>query len=300
MGAVRKSNRTDNASAKTATSKGVIRGYTGIAAVDAAHQIIVVAQAHGTRSELELLVPIVEALQPLRGATTLITVAAGYQSEANFRVLDAMSVNAPIADRDLRQRDERFATQGRHQQAPHPLHNKTATPTTPTVFTPTDFTYDAVARTCVCPAGKSLYRRGGHRKTNSHRGAHFRGAKRASTPRRDAHHPTNLSGPFRNPTREHGRHLSLTQRTAVLNPSSQRRDDRTRGGAGRTLECALLRNPARSVRRAHPHHHRRAFAQERLLTMSPDKVSPIFPTVQHGIRPAVDPHPGESNPDAPP
>ncbi len=43
---IRKSNRTDNDSAKMATSKGVIQGYTGVAAVDAKHQIIVSAQAH--------------------------------------------------------------------------------------------------------------------------------------------------------------------------------------------------------------------------------------------------------------
>jgi transposase len=36
---IRKSNRTDNDSAKMATSKGVIQGYTGVAAVDAKHQI---------------------------------------------------------------------------------------------------------------------------------------------------------------------------------------------------------------------------------------------------------------------
>lgn len=42
-----KSNRTVNESAKMATSKGVIQGYTGVAAVDKAHQIIVEAQAHG-------------------------------------------------------------------------------------------------------------------------------------------------------------------------------------------------------------------------------------------------------------
>jgi len=163
-GAVRKSNRTDNDSAKMATSKGVIQGYTGVAAVDAAHQIIVVAQAHGTGSAQKLLVPIVEALQPLRGTTTLITADAGYQSEANLRALDMMSVEALIADRDLRKRDERFATQARHQPGPHPLHDKTVAPTTstPTVFTTAEFTYDAKARTCMCPAGKSLYRSGGH------------------------------------------------------------------------------------------------------------------------------------------
>lgn len=37
-GAVRLSNRTDNDSAKMATGKGVIQGYTDVAAVDAAHQ----------------------------------------------------------------------------------------------------------------------------------------------------------------------------------------------------------------------------------------------------------------------
>ena len=65
--------------------------------------------------------PIVEALQPLRDATTLITADSGYHSEANLRALDTMSVEALIADRDMRKRDERFATQARHQQGPHPL-----------------------------------------------------------------------------------------------------------------------------------------------------------------------------------
>ena len=60
-GAIRQSNRTDNASAKMATSKGVIQGDTGVAAVDAQHQIMVEAQAHGTGSEQEVLRPVVTA-----------------------------------------------------------------------------------------------------------------------------------------------------------------------------------------------------------------------------------------------
>ncbi|HYD50291.1 MAG TPA: hypothetical protein VEB21_18175 [Terriglobales bacterium] len=63
-GKVRKSNRTDNESAKMATSAGVIQGYPGIAAVDAKAQIIVEAQAHGTGGEQELLVPVVTAIKP--------------------------------------------------------------------------------------------------------------------------------------------------------------------------------------------------------------------------------------------
>lgn len=50
-GSIRKSNRTDNESAKMATGKGVIPGYTGVAAVDGKHQIIVCARAHGTGRE---------------------------------------------------------------------------------------------------------------------------------------------------------------------------------------------------------------------------------------------------------
>ena len=46
-----KSNRTDHESAAMATDKGVIQGYTGVAAADAKHQIIVEAHAHGTGSE---------------------------------------------------------------------------------------------------------------------------------------------------------------------------------------------------------------------------------------------------------
>ena len=47
-GAVRQSNRTDDERAKMATGNGVIQGSTGVAAVDAEHQIIVEAQAHDT------------------------------------------------------------------------------------------------------------------------------------------------------------------------------------------------------------------------------------------------------------
>jgi hypothetical protein len=54
-GGLRKSNLTDNESAKLATDKGVIQGYSGIAVVDAAHQVIVEAQAHGTGAEQALL-----------------------------------------------------------------------------------------------------------------------------------------------------------------------------------------------------------------------------------------------------
>jgi transposase len=181
-GGVRKSNRTDPDSAKMATGKGVIQGYTGVAAVDSAHQIIVEAQAHGTGAEQELLVPVVTALQPVLAPPSVVTADAGYHSEANLRHLAALGLDALIADSDLRRRDDRFATQDRHRAAPNPLHDKSDTPTTATTFPPSAFTYDAEARTCVCPAGKALYRSGRDVVTRGYVADHFRAAKRDCGP----------------------------------------------------------------------------------------------------------------------
>ena len=178
-GGVRKSDRTDNASAKMATDKGVIQGYTGVAAVDAKHQIMVDAQAHGTGSEQELLLPVVEALAALRTSATVLAADPGYHSEANLAALAALDVTALIADPDMRKRNERFADREQHTNAPNPLHDKSGTvKKTLPVFAPSDFAYDADARTCVCPAGKSLYRNGVSNVTNGLVGERFRGTKR--------------------------------------------------------------------------------------------------------------------------
>jgi transposase len=181
-GGVRKSNRTDNESAKMATGKGVIQGYTGVAVVDRAHQIIVEAQAHGTGAEQELLVPVVTAMQPLLTTDSVITADAGYHSEANLRQLAAMEVTALIADTDLRRRDARFATQVQHHATPDPLHNKSDEDAAPALFQPRDFAYDPEARTCTCPAGKSLYRKGQRLVTHGFVSEQFRGTKRDCLP----------------------------------------------------------------------------------------------------------------------
>jgi len=185
-GGLRQSNRTDNDSAKMGTGKGVIQGYTGAAAVDATSQIIVEAQAHGTGSEQEVLLPVVDAMREreLLSAESLITADAGYHSEANLQALAEREVPALIADADLRKRDERVATQERHRAKTEPLYDKTpADESRPLpLYQPSDFVYDPVARTCVCPAGKSLYRKGQSNVTRGYVGEHFRGAKRDCVP----------------------------------------------------------------------------------------------------------------------
>ena len=184
-GAVRKSNLTDNDSAKMATAKGVIQGYAAVAAVDARAQIVVAARAHGSGSEQSVLLPMVDATSGVREANTLITADAGYHSEANLRGLYARAVPALIADNLMRRRDERFAGQDKYRRLPDPLWDKTPSKPEPAHggrFTPADFRYDAATNSAICPAGKRLYSTGAHCVTNGRVHHKFQGAKRDCGP----------------------------------------------------------------------------------------------------------------------
>ena len=160
-GTVRKSNLTDNDSAKMATAKGVIQGYTAVAAVDAKAQVIVAAQAHGSGSEQSVLLPMVEKTKALRTDQTIVTADAGYHSEANLQALHDTGVPALVADGLMRRRDERFAAQARYKALPDPLYDKTASGENSQIkFQPADFTFDRATNSCICPAGKKLYSSG--------------------------------------------------------------------------------------------------------------------------------------------
>jgi transposase len=177
------SNRTDNESAKMATGKGVIQGYTGVAAVDEQNQIVVEAQAHGTGSEQALLMPVVDAVKPLRKAQTVICADAGYHSEANLEALAKAEIPAYLPDNDYRKRDERYAGQETHKAKPDPLHDKRPqAKKTSGKFQVEDFQIDPEARTCLCPAGKALYSNGGNCNIGGHLAIKFQGAKRDCGP----------------------------------------------------------------------------------------------------------------------
>lgn len=181
-GGLRKSNLTDNESAKMATGKGVIQGYTGVAAVDAAHQIVVEAQAHGTGSEQELLLPVVDALTPQASAQTVLTADAGYHSEANLAGLAEREREAFVCDPDYRSRDERYADQGKHRAKPDPLHDKSPKTNKARLFRPADFALAEDDSHCVCPAGQRLYRNGGDCTIRGHAAIKFRAAERDCLP----------------------------------------------------------------------------------------------------------------------
>jgi transposase len=182
-GALRKSNVTDNDSAKMATSKGVIQGYTAVAAVDGQAQIIVAAQAHGSGSEQSVLLPMVTKTEALRTDQTIVTADAGYHSEANLQALHDAGVPALVADGLMRRRDERFAGQPRYKALPDPLYDKAASGKTSEIkFQPADFIFDPATNTCICPAGKKLYSSGSACMVNGRRHHKFKGTKRDCVP----------------------------------------------------------------------------------------------------------------------
>lgn len=181
-GKPRLSNRTDNDSAKMATGKGVIQGYTGVAAVDARTQIVVDAQAHGTGSEQELLLRVVEAVEPFRTPNTTLCADAGYHSEANLKALAEGGVDAYICDNDYRNRDARYAGQASHKDKPDPLWDKRKVVKKARCFRPADFTLAEDRTHCVCPAGNKLYSNGSNCTFNGYAAMKFRGAERDCMP----------------------------------------------------------------------------------------------------------------------
>jgi transposase len=182
-GKVRKSNITDNDSAKMKTSKGVIQGYDGVAVVDAKHQVVVHAQAFGEPQEHALLVPMLEGTRRAFQAigekrdvlkTVAISADSGFHTEQNAKYLFEQGIDGYLADHLFRKRDPRFASARRHLPARHPSKAKQ--------FLPRDFLYDPDTKTCICPAGQFLYQNGSRCLIHGREAVKFTGAKRVCGP----------------------------------------------------------------------------------------------------------------------
>jgi len=177
-GKLRLSNRTDNESAKMPTGKGVVQGYTGVAAVDEKHQVIVEAQAHGSGSEQELLAPMLDGLARVTPPGSVLSADSGYHSEDNLKDLEARGIDGFIPDHGYRKRDPRYQDQGQHKAKPDALWDKSAKPVKPKRFRPGEFRVAADLSHCICPAGKRLYRNGTNCNIGGHRAIKFTGTRR--------------------------------------------------------------------------------------------------------------------------
>jgi transposase len=178
----RKSNLTDNESAKMKSSHGVIQGYDGVAAVDRKHQVIVHAEVFGEPQEHDLLKPMVEGTRENFkdiGAEedifkkTQLTADAGFHTEQNMKMLFEEQIDGYVADILFRKRDPRFKTADRHKPNKEKPSER---------FTPKDFIYDSESLTCICPAGKRLYLKQRRVVIRGYQAVCFMGAKRDCGP----------------------------------------------------------------------------------------------------------------------
>lgn len=181
-GKPRKSNLTDNESAKMKSSHGVIQGYDGVAAVDGKHQVVVDAEAYGQPQEHDLLEPMIqgtrENFQEIGAEKdifkkTQLTADAGFHTEQNMKMLFEEQIDGYVADILFRKRDPRFKTADRHK----PKKEKSSEH-----FTPKDFIYDSKGLTCICPAGKRLYLKQRRVVIRGYQAVCFMGAKRDCGP----------------------------------------------------------------------------------------------------------------------
>lgn len=181
-GRIKKSNITDNESAKMKTSKGVIQGYDGVAVVDDKHQVIVAAQAFGEAQEHQLLVPMLEAVRENFKAVgkkddvlkqAAVSADAGFHTDANMQYLIEHGIDGYVADTLFRKRDPRFTEAAKHKPE---LESKAKH------FRPQDFHYDPEAKSCICPAGEFLYQNGSRCNIGGREAVKFTGAQRVCGP----------------------------------------------------------------------------------------------------------------------
>ena len=166
-GKPRKSNITDNDSAKMKSSHGVIQGYDGVAVVDSKHQIVVHAEAYGQPQEHDLLEPMIEKTRDnfkvidscedvFRKAK--LTADAGFHTETNMKMLAKKKIDGYVADTQFRKRDPRFADRDRYKERFRQERAKKEGRSG--LFTVKAFTFAEDKSHCICPAGKRLYRDG--------------------------------------------------------------------------------------------------------------------------------------------
>lgn len=183
----KKSNITDNDSAKMKTGHGVLQGYDGVATVDAKHQVVVHAAAYGEAQEHGLLLPMVAAtrenLQAIAPEEDVFRRAAlsadsGFHTEDNVKALFEQKIDAYLADNQFRKRDPRFATAQEHRKR----HQEEVRKSKGGKYRPADFIHDAASGTCICPAGKPMYQNGSSCWLKGYEFVKFTGPKKHCVP----------------------------------------------------------------------------------------------------------------------
>jgi transposase len=163
-GRPKQSNLTDDESAKMPSCHGVVQGYSGLAAVDSKHQVVVHAEAFGVGTEKKLLMPMLEGVERNFGSIgqhggvlrrCVVVADNGFHSEANVRMVLESGIDAYLPDGHFRKRDPAFATARRHRRSVD--RKKMRYRSKVRYFQVKDFRYDETKGKLICPAGKEMY-----------------------------------------------------------------------------------------------------------------------------------------------
>ncbi len=162
-GEAKKSNITDNESAKMMTSHGVIQGYNGVATADAKHQVIVHAEVYGEGSEHDLLKPMIEGarenFKEIGKEENIVKDTKwladnGYYTRENMKMMEEEKIDGYIPDNLFRKRDVRFANASEYKKGIKKESKRK-------YFVPSDFKKDENGKV-ICPAGNALYLKNSH------------------------------------------------------------------------------------------------------------------------------------------
>ena len=157
------SNITDNESGKMKTSKGTIQGYNGVATADKKHQIVVDASVFGEGQEQHTLSIVLEQIEDRYARLDIneqildeiiITADTGFASEANMAYLHGRGIDAFVPDNQFRRRDPKF--QDNKENHPNWKRQDRLKNTT---IPASEFNFDPVKKTCICPAGETMWLR---------------------------------------------------------------------------------------------------------------------------------------------
>lgn len=155
------SNVIDNESVKMPSSHGVLQGYNAQALVDSKHQVILAAEAFASQDH-ENIEPMIAGAKKNVAAIgkdetyfqgKQLTADSNYHSFNSLAVCQEEMIDAYIPDIQFRKRDPRFAEQQRFQDG---LHGRQRPATKPSLFTASDFSFDATKQVYRCPQGKEL------------------------------------------------------------------------------------------------------------------------------------------------
>jgi transposase len=156
-----KSNVTDNESAKMPSAHGVVQGYTGIATVDAKHQVVVDAQAFGDGNEARHVEEIIDSIERTFStidpstkvlSQVVLTADSGFNSEQSMQVLRGRNIDGYVADGKFRKRDPKFSNQQEHKSK---TTDRKRTSKARKYFAADEFTFDK-SGTLICPAGNPM------------------------------------------------------------------------------------------------------------------------------------------------